>query len=180
MKRAPFLRNLCIALISGHAIGAAGQDLPRTRYQRVIDRWYPGFRLLSARDFETGRDGLIVGHFDYDKFKDFAALIVGSEKHRFVSVTNSYDYYDGKMAVCFGTAKATIFRCEAEERPVITFPHDTSLKRIPPGRYQCYEEGGRTRTVITRIDSVGEASEKGGGFQVRDRKRAVSWCWTSD
>jgi hypothetical protein len=123
---------------------------------------------------------LIAGRFDLDQFEDFAALIVSSKIQRFVDQTTSHDYYDGKIVVCFGTSKASVFRCEAEERPGITLPHDTTLERVPPGRYECLQENGRTRTVTTSTDSVGEGSEKASQFQVRKRNRAIWWCGTSD
>lgn len=135
---------------------------------------------MAPADFaDRSATGLIAGHFNVDKFEDFAALIVSSKTQKFVGEP-SYDYYIGKIVVCLGTAKPGVFRCQAEVRPVVILPHNTTLQRVPPGKYDCLQKNGRTRTVTTSIDSVGEASEKASGFQVRERNRAVWWCGTSD
>lgn len=70
------------------ALAFAG-DVERDKYQRVVAKHYPGFRILSVADFtpdvqaliSDGISGaLVVGHFNFDDYADFAALVVGSKK----------------------------------------------------------------------------------------------------
>ena len=143
---------------------------------------YPGFRILDASDFEAFREqaikdgvsgALIVGQFNFDTATDFAALIVPAKTAR-EGGSNLYDDDAGKLVVCFGATTGT-FRCEAEDR-IITLPHDTELARIPPGRYKCHGD----RAVVTQIDSVGEGSEKGSSFALRNRNGSTRVCVTGD
>jgi hypothetical protein len=164
-------------------INAGTQPDLRSQYQQVVGRNYPGFRVLQRQDFDVSHRGsiadgttgsLVVGRFNFDGYEDFAALIVPAKATRYEAGRGSYDYYAGKLIVCFGDADKA-FRCEAEDRN-ITLPHDTVLERVSPGRYQCH--GGRA--VTTEIDSVGEASEKAGDFVVRNRDGSSRVCVTAD
>lgn len=165
------------------SVDAGAQALTRSQSQQVIAQHDPGFRILAASDFEEFRQnaiqdgasgGFIVGRFNFDAVLDFAALIVPVKTTRYEAGSSSYDYYAGKLVVCFG-ATTGAFRCEAKDR-MITLPHDTELERIPPGRYKCYGDSA----VVTQIDSVGEGSEKASHFVVRNRDGSTRVCVTAD
>ncbi len=165
------------------SVNARAQTPTRSQSQQVIAQHYPGFRILNPSDFEAWQQkgikdgvygGLVVGQFNFDTTMDFAALIVPAKTTRYEAGSGSYDYYAGKLLVCFGATNGT-FRCEAEDR-LITLPHDTELARIPPGRYDCYGDRG----VVTQIDSVGEGSEKGSDFVIRNRDGSTRHCITAD
>ena len=152
-------RRVLLGVLLLASLNAGAQGLTRSQHQQVIAQHYPGFRILEASDFEAFKQkgfkdgvngGLIVGRFNFDTTADFAALIVPANTTRYEAGSDSYDFYGGKLVVCFG-ATSGAFRCEAEDR-IITLPHDTELARIPPGRYKCYGDSG----VVTQIDSVGE------------------------
>ncbi len=162
------------------------QETPRSQYQRVITLKYPGFRILPQKDLEQPglRDGtsgaLIVGTFNYDKYQDFAAIIIGADRRRYEAGANSYDYFDGKLVVCIGSPNGAAFRCEAEEQ-TLTLPHRNYLARISPGRYACLTETQRDKIVTTTIDSVGKVfGEVASSFRVRNRDGSTFDCVTSD
>lgn len=175
-------------LVVGAACAIAmAQGGPRSQYQQVITQQYPGFRILPQGDLvQQGlRDGtsgtLIVGAFNYDQYRDFAAIIIGADKHRYEDGVTSYDYFDGKLVVCFGASNGKAFQCEAEDRPTMTLPHPNYLQRIPPGRYECLTETPRNQIVTTTIDSVGQVfGEVASSFQVRNRDGSTFDCITSD
>ena len=123
---------------------------------------------------------MIVGRFNYDAYQDFAALIISSERQRYIAGNYSYDYYPGKVVVCFGDRREAAFRCEAEAERPITLPNESVLRRVPPGKYTCQEED-RIRTIVTEIDSVGEeVSDKGASFRSVNRSGTTYVCVTSD
>ena len=131
---------------------------------------------------ENGTSGtLIVGAFNYDKYQDFASIIIGADRRRYEAGAASYDYFAGKLVVCFGTSNGTVFRCEAEDRPALTLPHPNYLERISPGRHACLTETRRNKIVTTTIDSVGQVfGEVASSFRVRNRDGSTLDCATSD
>ncbi len=168
-------------------VNAQTQTPTRSQHQRVIAQHYPGFRILDASDFEayqrTGikdgvSGGLIVGQFNFDATADFAAFIVPANTTRYEAGSNSYDYYAGKLVVCLD-ATTGAFHCAAEDR-LLSIPHESVLARIPPGRYNCYGDRAVVTQVVTQIDSVGEGSEKGSDFVIRNRDGSTRLCITAD
>jgi hypothetical protein len=120
-------------------VNSGAQPDLRSQYQQVVRRNYPGFRMLQVHDFTIEHQGsitdgtmgsLVAGRFNFDRYNDFAALIIPAKTTRYESGPGSYDYYAGKLIVCFGKADKT-FRCEAEDGN-ITLPHDTVLVRVSP------------------------------------------------
>jgi hypothetical protein len=173
-----------IALLLGS--GGAAQEMIRSKYQRVINQKYPGFRILEAEDFDPfvrphlldGRSGsLLLGHFNFDAYLDFAAWIRPDMTKRFES-DHPYDYYEAKIVTCFGRADGASFRCEATDI-WLTLPNDTTLDLVRPGSHKCYAEKGMSR-IVTLIDSVGSSSEKGASFVARNRNGMKYTCVTSD
>jgi hypothetical protein len=171
----------CLVLCGVLSPALGAQASLRQTYQRVIDRHYPGFRIIPASNLDSParvRDGvrgsLVVGRFDFDRTTDFAAFVIPSNSSRHEAGPNSYDYYAGKLVMCFGAAGGA-HRCEALERP-FTLPYDSHLQIIARGRYQCFGSA----PAVTTIASVGEASEKGGGLYVRNADGSVRLCITAD
>src|SRR5688572_15583033 len=154
----------------------------RADYQRVIDQWWPGFSILPRAGFEAQvqqgvqdgqRGSIIVGHFDFDQVVDFAALIVPPKTTRFKDV---YNYYEGKVVVCLANPNGGRYKCESRAQHV-AIPEEMILRVVPPGRYYCHNG---EREVVTTIDSVGTASEKGGEFMVRTRNGRSQQCVDAD
>ena len=170
-------------------------DFQRERYQQVIKKNFPGFRILDIADFGADvryavRDGtsgaLLVGHFDYDRHVDFAALVIGSEKKRYQGGNNySYDYFDGKEVICHGRNDPAVFECKISSEMPITLPQWWYIERIPPGAHSCLEDEGervyRWKTITIEIDSVGSVfPEKASGFSGKYRDGTKFDCATSD
>ena len=180
------MQSIWVVVCAACAI-ALSQGIPRSHYQRVITQQYPGFRILPQSDLvQQGlRDGtsgtLIVGAFNYDEYQDFAAIIIGADRRRYEAGAASYDYFDGKLVVCFGASNGTAFRCEAEDGPTLTLPHPNYLERISPGRHECLTETQSNKIVTTTIDSVGQVfGEVASSFRVRNRDGSTFACATSD
>ena len=155
----------------------------------IVTQQYPGFRLLypsefdttAQREFKDGTSGpVIAGNFNYDRYRDYAAIIVADDQTRYRARHDSYGSHAGKELVCFGTAMRDTFNCEAETITV-TPPRQSFLERIPPGRYKCMTGSRRPRTVATTIDSVGVVNrEAAAAFLVRNRDGSTFRCATSD
>lgn len=176
------------------ALAFAG-DVERDKYQRIVAKHYPGFRILSVADFtpdvqaiiSDGTSGaLIVGHFNFDDYADFAALIIGSKKKRFVGSDNySYDYFDGKEIKCYGRKDTASFGCEITSEAPLLLPHWSYIERIDPDTYSCLvgvdDTGGEWTTITTEADSVGDVfPEKAAGFSGTHRSGVKYECATSD
>lgn len=174
------------------ALAFAG-DVERDKYQRIVAKHYPGFRILSVADFTPdvqaiigdGTNGaLIVGHFNFDDYADFAALIVGSTKKRYGgSGKHSYVYFDGKEIKCYGREDITSYVCETSSKTQFSLPHWWYLKRVAPGTYSCLngDDMGEWTTITTEADSVGEVfPEKAAGFSGTHRNGVKYECATSD
>ena len=172
-----------IALIGLTSLASAGlgaQVANRAAYQRAIDRYYPGFRIIPIADFERPRDAkdgvrgaVVAGRFDFDNTTDFAAYIIPANAGRGQG-SPAANAYAGKLVMCLGAAGGT-YKCDAQDRP-FTLPLDSQLEIVPPGRYACYGSG----PAVTTIASVGEGSDVGGGLYVRNRDGSIRLCITAD
>lgn len=189
------MATLLVALLSCAAVRADEKaDAPagpsRAVAEGVIASRYPGFRILTAQDFEEWlrpsladgvRGGLVTGRFDFDEHRDFAAFIVPpvTKRYEHSSGGGGYDYHEGKLVTCHGGADEGAFRCSAEERH-ISVPQPSYLERIPPGRHACVgEDDGRV--VVTKVDSVGWVfPEKGSGFTFLKPDGTEDACLTGD
>jgi hypothetical protein len=169
-------------------------EINREKYQQVVEKHYPGFRILNITDFADSlrkkvHDGysgaLIVGNFDFDKYSDFAAIIVSSEarhnEHDF-----DYNYYVGKEVVCSGNEHD--FDCRALSNAVldVRLPYsDGYLAKVPAGIHDCQESNEEetkswTKKVKTEIDSIESVFGPASGFTVLFRDGTSYRCTTSD
>jgi hypothetical protein len=166
------------------------RDTAHSELSFIVTQQYPGFRVLypfefdttAQREFKDGTGGpLIAGNFNYDRYRDFAAIIiVARDPLPYPARRDSNDSYEGKELVCFGTAMRNTFNCQAEA-VTVTLPRRNFLRRIPPGRHQCMTGSRRRRTVTTTIDSVGVVSgEAAAAFLVRNRDGSTYRCAPSD
>lgn len=136
---------------------AAAQGYARADdYQGLIDKAFPGFRILGPSDIALDRGnaradvlarvkerpGLIVGRFNDDNVADFAALIRGGTKKTLpgdpLSKRPARDYFDGYLVVCYGAA-AGRYDCRklhASPMPIFS-PHRDYLVKISTGREMC-------------------------------------------
>lgn len=192
------LRLIVVTILCFVVTTAAADKIKRETYQKVIAERYSGFHILNKTDFADSdwlrnefHDGdsgsLIIGHFDFDKYGDFAAIIVSSNVKRNPYGTGD-DYYVGKQVVCYGSGHD--FDCRKEINMDILLPYwDIYLIRVPPGDHECYvaneanEIEARYWTVKKRaeVDSIGSVvPEKASGHTIMFRDGTSYECTTSD
>jgi len=169
------MRTVILVVVLANVSVMAQSDV-RTRYQRVIEQQFPGFRILVAADFievyrndmRDGRSGsLVVGRFNGDGYADFAALIA--------PLNTTRRSYEGKLVICMGNASGT-FVCGEQPRQ-IGIPHDAQLTLMPPGRYECVDDS----TVATVTDSIHEVwFERASVLYVRNPDGSTRQCITGD
>ena len=169
----------------------------RDKYQRIIKNKFPGFRILKTEDFDESvrsdvQDGvsgaLVIGDFDFDKNKDFAALLIGRIKnvahsysfHDGKRVTQSYNVYDGIYVLCHSNEQGDSYSCEELGKADYNGSAYSTLSIIPPGRYECQFNDEGSKEILTTINGIGSYSEKGGGFSVRQKDGTYFSCMDSD
>lgn len=126
-------------------------------YDEAISAAFPGYRIVQPserklykedmprEEYEKARKApaVVVGRFNDDKFKDFAAYIIDpASKRREPPLPGhfpeGYDSYTGGLVVCFGQERGK-YRCQ----PIppyfkrIFLPYPWYLERIPPGKQKC-------------------------------------------
>ena len=163
-------------------------NIQRDTFQSIIEKQFPGFRILKAEDFDESarsyvKDGvsgaLVIGDFDFDKHKDFAAMLIGNMIDTYKNASRSYNVYDGKLVICHGNAKGDGYLCEEGGKTVYYGLAYSMLSIVPPGRHECeYNEGAKE--IVTSIDGIGEYSEKAGGFIVMQKDGTYFSCTDSD
>lgn len=164
-------------------------NVPRDTYQAIIEKQFPSFRILKAEDFDESvrsdvKDGvggaLVIGDFDFDKHKDFAAMLIGNMKDTYKpDASRSYNVYEGMLVICHGDAKGDGYLCEEQGKTVYYGLAYSTLSIVPPGRYECeYNDGAKE--VVTSIDGIGAYSEKSGGFIVMQENGTYFSCADSD
>lgn len=162
----------------------------RDTYQAIIEKQFPRFRILKRDDFDESvrfdvKDGvsgaLIIGNFDFDKNKDFAALLKGNMKYtENPGTSNSYNVYEGKLVICHGNEKGDVYSCEELSKNDIYGLEYGPLYIIPPGRHKCEFNDEGAKEILTSIDGIGEYSEKAGGFFVMQKDGTYVGCQDSD
>ncbi|MGH9255252.1 MAG: hypothetical protein ACRD3C_11870 [Vicinamibacterales bacterium] len=142
----------CMWVVSGLATAGEYDDaisaaLPGYRIVQPSERWIPVYsHLPKAPDvFKKEREApaVIVGRFNEDEYRDFAAYILDPAAKRRTeplppSFPDGVDAYSGGLVVCFGQ-KGGRYRCQ---RPVpqmdkVLLPHGWYLEHIPPGKLKC-------------------------------------------
>ena len=176
--------------LNAMSAGSGQNVVQREEYQKVVEAQFSGFRILNSEDFfesvrvdvKDGASGaLVVGDFDFDHYKDFAALLIGGVKSTYKpDATRSIKVYEGMAVICHGSEKAGIYSCqELGKADYYGFSY-SALYIVPPGSYECMEEEGKAKSVVTKISSVGEYSEQGGGFSVLKSNGKYFTCVDSD
>jgi len=189
------MRYLLLIFILMSGVSLADQpknDVNREKYERIIERQFPGFRIMREEDyddmykgtFRDGKDGsLVFGHFDLDKNFDFAADLIGAKRKYQADgktpLPANATIYDGAIAICHGD-KLGNYACEK----MFDGPHwgreESELSVVPRGAYDCMEDEGKSSHITAQFDSIGMYSEKGGGFYVRQPDGTYKECTTSD
>jgi hypothetical protein len=182
-----------LLLVSGYSFAdESGNVLSREEYEHIIEKQYPGFRIMRVEDFDDmykgqfhdGKNGsLLIGHFDADENLDFAAYLIGAkrifESDGKTPLSHGIDIYNGAVAICHGDKQGN-YACEK----IIDAPHwgreENELQLVPRGSHECMEGGGKTGSITTSFDSIGEYSEKGGFFYVRQSDGKYKRCVNSD
>ncbi len=164
-------------------------NIQRDAYQSIIEKQFPGFRILKAEDFDESvrsdvADGvsgaLVIGNFDFDKHKDFAAMLIGNMKNTYKpDASRSYNVYNGMLVICHGNAKGDGYLCEERGKTVYYGLSYSTLSIVPPGRHECEFNDG-AKEIVTSIDGIGEYSEKAGGFIVLQKDGTYFSCADSD
>lgn len=143
-------------VVSGVATAGEYDDaisvaFPGYRVVQPSERWLPGITVYRnlPKDFsdvdKKARDApaVVVGQFNGDKYKDFAAYILDpASKRRTAPLPPEYpdgvDAYTGGLVVCFGQQGGR-YRCQRPLPQVneVVPPHNWYLEVIPPGKRDC-------------------------------------------
>jgi len=149
---------------------------------RALKAKAPQYRIVRRSDFDVdeapdvvdgGTGAVVVGRFNYDRFVDAAALVVGPP--RIAGVPSSRPV---KLAICYGGIQGT-YQCVLKKTDD-SFPLGFRLERIPPGTYNCPYDDTREEPLVTTVDSIGRTSEKASWFEAVARDGSVYICPTGD
>lgn len=185
------------AFVSAPGDGRAGWEPGAPAYQKRLDRALPGWHILRRPEFHAAvlkrvreQPGFAVGDFNGDGAADFAALVRRSEKKRYgepaegagAQSTQAYDYFDGQLVVCHGSAKdPEDYDCRSLSAMPVTLPYGSLLRRVPPGETHCRPaDAGSKRVPIDRDAIVWEYPEKGGSLYSYGEDGAYRTCVSSD
>jgi hypothetical protein len=138
-------------------------------FQDQIARSFPGFVIMSSYEFEPDiqknldtNPAFVIRKFNDDDFEDFAALIRGKDKKRYIDVKGSYDYFELKLVVCHGLGGKR-YTCQELLTTVTAPPEFHYLMKHSPGKINCDLPGSKDPDIKTdSIDwksSIGWASE---------------------
>jgi len=185
---------LCALLVvSGYSFADEPRNvLSREKYEHIIEKQFPGFRIMQEEDFDDlykgqfhdGKNGsLLIGHFDADENLDFAAYLIGPkrifESDGKTPLSRGVDIYDGAVAICHGDKQGN-YACEK----IIDTPHwgreVNELELVPRGSHECMKGGGKAESITSPFDSIGKYSEKGGSIYVRQSDGKYKKCVNSD
>jgi hypothetical protein len=124
-------------------------------YQDAIAKAFPGFQIMTRSEFHAeirktvkSNPALIIGRFNNDEVKDFAAIIRSNAKQKFPS---GKDYYDGKFVVCHGLGKSG-YTCEELGTRAVYQDLELYLVRVAPG-FTCVDADGKK--IEARRDAIG-------------------------
>ncbi len=161
----------------------------RELYEGIIEKQFPGFRIMQPADFDESvrsdvQDGvggaLVVGDFDYDTHKDFAALLIGGPKDVAANAAHPEKIFKGLWVICHGSEDASRYACEEFSKQDVYVPEASVLTIIPPGAYHCQYNAEDAKEISTTIDGIGDYSESAGGFVVLQRDGSYFRCDNSD
>lgn len=183
---------LIFILISGVTLADQPKnDVNREMYERIIEKQFPGFRIMREEDFvemykgqfRDGKSGsLLYGHFDSDENLDFAAYLIGAKrKYQADDKTSSPsdNIYDGLIAICHGDKQGN-FACEKMVDAAHWGREGSEIVLVPRGTFDCMKGEGKSNHITTQFDSIGRYSESGGAFYVRQSDATYKKCVTSD
>ena len=150
-------------------------------YQKAVQMRFPGFSILSKSDFaaetqQADTPGLVVGYFNEDRMKDFAALIrTKDEKHG-----ASHDYFEGKFVVCLGLPKGG-YKCQTIRSLEMILPYETYLSLAPPQRIGCMNDKEGKDFINVKTDSfVENIAEKASIQYIHEKNDSYHQCLTGD
>jgi len=162
----------------------------RDQYEAVIEKQFPGFRIMQPEDFDESvrsgvRDGvsgaLVIGDFDFDKIKDFSALLIGGAKDTPKIDSNQLaKVYMGRWVICHGSKDPGNYMCKVLSRSDVYGREYSILSIISPGIYWCEFNAKGVKQLSTSIDGVGAYSEKAGSFFVMQKDGTYFNCKDSD
>lgn len=128
-------------------------------------------------DVQDGVSGaLVVGDFDYDNHKDFAASLIGRPK----DTARSEKIFNGLWVICHGGEGAGNYTCEEFSRQDVYGREASVLSIIPPGAHHCEYNAEDAKEISTTIDGIGAYSESAGGFFVMQKDGSYFRCDDSD
>jgi len=138
-------------VVSGLATAGEYDDaisvaFPGYRIVQPSERWLPVFPHLPKEPdvFKKQREApaVIVGRFNGDEYKDFAAYILDPAPKRRTRPSSDdpdgVNVYTGGLVVCFGQEGGR-YRCQhpVPQMNEILLPHNWYLEHIPPGKREC-------------------------------------------
>jgi len=188
MNRNKKAAAMILAVTGIWAATAYGEDY--VKYQKVIAVSFPGYHILRKTDFagdiqrSQPSPGLVTGRFNYDDYRDFAAIIRHGVRKRFHSDKHSYDYYDGKEVVCYGS-KSGGYRCRevtGGQFPLV-LPLGWYLYVVPRGhRIGCFNDKLEKDYTTLEVDALGREHTNKNASSVLLYKRdgTESICVTAD
>jgi hypothetical protein len=154
------LASVCLLAVAPAAPQVAA-TAPANKYQKQIDRFFPGFQILGPTEFwkfiddKNVKRSLITGKFNNDELEDFAALIRSKEPvRRGVFHTDKWDYHDGQVVVCHG-AKGEDYQCIKLGEFSYVGGSPSYLKRRDPGPVGCWDRDAIAATdIIEQVTDV--------------------------
>ncbi|MCF8059306.1 MAG: hypothetical protein K9K67_08420 [Bacteriovoracaceae bacterium] len=158
------------------------------KHLKVIGDKYPNYKIVDYKNFneedkkfiKNKVPGFVVGDFNGDSLKDFAALIHSNASKKYDAGKNSYNFYDGVFIICHGN-KSRSFNCLEQTKLPITRPYNSFLKISKLKNLSCYQSDGRKKTVKAKHDSIGwYYPERGGSVYVFQRGEKYLDCAVSD
>lgn len=134
-------------------------------FQDQIARFFPGFVIMSPYEFKPdiqknlhANPAFIIGKFNDDDIEDFAALIRGQTRRRYVTAKGSYDYFDLKLVVCHGS-DGRRYTCKELLATVTVLPEFHYLMKHVPGQIDCNSKESKESHINT--DSIDWKSSLG-------------------
>jgi hypothetical protein len=159
-------------------------------FQDQITKSFRGFVIMSPYEFEQDiqknlntNPAFVVGKFNDDEFEDFAALIRGEVKKRYIDAKGSYDYFELKLVVCHGLGHKR-YTCQELLTTVTLPPEFHYLMKHSPGKINCDLPESKDPDIKTdSIDwrsSIGWSSETNYVRYVHQRDGSYSHCTIAD
>jgi hypothetical protein len=124
-------------------------------YQNAIAKAFPGFQIMTRSEFHAeirktveGNPALIIGRFNNDEVKDFAAIIRSNATEPSQS---GKAHYRGKFVVCHGLGKSG-YACQELGTRAVYGNLELYLYRVGPG-FACVDADGKR--IKTKRDAIG-------------------------